>query len=258
MAEPIRAVLLDLDGVFYVGDQLIPGGVATLEKLRERAIPYRFITNTTTSSSTQLLDKLAGLGIPARGEELMTAPLATRSYLLREGLERCYLAVADAVAEDFRGVTRVEDGPDAVVLGDIGDAWDYELLDSLFGYLADGARLVAMHRNRYWQKAGGLHVDIGLFVAGLEYVADTEAVITGKPARAFFDAALHSMDATPRETLLVGDDIHSDIGGAQGAGLRGALVKTGKYREALVRDSGIEPDWTLDSIADLERCLKES
>ncbi len=145
-----------------------------------------------------------------------------------------------------------------MVLGDIGDAWDYELLDKLFGYLVDGARLVAMHRNRYWQKAGGLHVDIGLFVAGLEYVADTEAVITGKPANAFFDAALRSMGAGSGETLLVGDDIHSDIGGAQRAGLRGVLVKTGKYREALVRESGIEPDWIIDSIAGLEECFQES
>ncbi len=258
MAKTVAAVLLDLDGVFYVGDRLLEGGVETLDMLRRRGIPYRFITNTTTRSCGQLLDKLQGLGLPAAREDLMTAPLATRSYLEREGLERCYFAVADAIAEDFQGLEHTEKAPDAVVLGDIGDAWDYELLDKLFGYLVDGARLVAMHRNRYWQKAGGLHVDIGLFVAGLEYVADTEAVITGKPANAFFDAALRSMGAGSGETLLVGDDIHSDIGGAQRAGLRGVLVKTGKYREALVRESGIEPDWIIDSIAGLEECFQES
>jgi ribonucleotide monophosphatase NagD (HAD superfamily) len=118
-----------------------------------------------------------------------------------------------------------------------------------------GAELVAMHRNKYWQKTGGLHVDIGAFVAGLEYVADVEATITGKPSAAFFDAAVASLGVKSANVVLVGDDIQSDIGGAQSAGLRAALVATGKYRPDLVAQSGIVPDWQLASIADLESIL---
>ncbi|HLS99094.1 MAG: TIGR01458 family HAD-type hydrolase [Porticoccaceae bacterium] len=256
MGDRVDGLLFDLDGVFYVGDQLVPGGVEALRTLRARGIPHRFITNTTTRSAAALRDKLEAFGLPVTVQQLITAPVATRDYLRREGLTRCCLAVAPEVLEDFAGIEQVETRPQAVVIGDIGEAWTYALLDRLFNHLLEGARLVAMHRNRYWQTEAGLHVDIGCFVAGLEYVAATEAVVTGKPSRAFFAAALASLGIAPGRVAVVGDDILSDVGGAQQAGLRAALVKTGKYRADLVARAGVTPDWTLDSIADLDRLLE--
>lgn len=255
MAQDIDGFLFDLDGVFYVGDELIPGAVGVLEKLRARGIPCRFITNTTTQSAAALRRKLAALGIPANAGQLMTAPVATRDYLLKQGLTCCHLAVAPQVREDFAGIEHSEQDPQAVVIGDIGEAWSYRLLDSLFQHLLRGARLVAMHRNKYWETGEGLHVDIGAFVAALEYVAATEAVITGKPSAAFFTAALDDLGVEGSRVVVVGDDVLTDVGGAQRAGLRGVLVKTGKYRADLVARSGVVPDWTINSIADLESIL---
>ena len=246
----VGGILFDLDGVFYVGDRRIPGALDALEFLDERGIPYCFITNTTTQSAAELQDKLAELGIPCQREQLITAPVATADYLLRQGVERCFFAVNESVLADFSAFRPVDENPDAVVLGDIGDRWSYSLLDCIFQHLLGGAALVAMHRNKYWQKSGGLHIDIGAFVAGLEYVADIEAVITGKPTKTFFDAALGYLGIDSSQALLVGDDIHSDIGGAQSAGIRAALVKTGKYRADLVARSGIEPEFVLQSIAE--------
>lgn len=257
MKAPVDGLLVDLDGVLYVGDQLIPGAVATLHALRARGIPYRFITNTTTLSAAALCAKLAAFGLPVTVNHLITAPVATRDYLLREGLTRCYLAVAAEVRADFAGVDHDEQRPQAVVMGDIGDAWSYQLLNRLFGYLLDGARLVAMHRNKYWQTERGLHVDIGAFVAGLEYAAATEAVVTGKPSPAFFAAALASLGIDGDRVAVVGDDAHSDIGGAQRAGLRGVLVRTGKYRADLVARSGIVPEWNIASIAELHLVMDD-
>jgi len=161
--------------------------------------------------------------------------------------------VTPAVIEDFSGIEHTEENPQAVVIGDIGDAWSYSLLDNLFQHLLGGARLVAMHRNKYWQTGQGLHVDIGAFVAGLEYVMSTEAVITGKPSAAFFAAALESLGVDSARVVVVGDDVQTDVAGAQAVGLRAAQVKTGKYRAELVADSGVTPDWTIDSIAELEQ-----
>jgi len=251
----VRGVLFDLDGVFYIGDQLVPGAVAALDTLVARGISWRYITNTTTQSAAELRAKLAAMGIPCGGEQLVTAPLATASYLREEGVSRCFFAVSPRVMEDFSGFRHTDDRPEAVVIGDIGEAWSYRLLDRLFQCLLGGARLVAMHRNKYWQREGGLHVDIGAFVAGLEYVAEVEAVITGKPAPAFFAAALASLGVAREAAVLIGDDVYSDVGGAQGVGLRAALVKTGKYREELVAKSGIVPDWILPSVADLVSVL---
>src|SRR5690606_40756326 len=140
----------------------------------------------------------------------------------------CCLAVAPEVLEDFAGIEQVETRPQAVVIGDIGEAWTYALLDRLFNHLLEGARLVAMHRNRYWQTEAGLHVDIGCLVAGLEYVAATEAVVAGKPSRALFAAGLAGLGIAPGRVAVVGVDVLSEVGGAQQVGLRAALVKTGK------------------------------
>jgi HAD superfamily hydrolase (TIGR01458 family) len=253
MSETVKGFLFDLDGVFYVGDSLIPGALECLAELDARSVPYRFVTNTTTMSSAMLMHKLAAMGLQCRPGDLVSAPVATASYLKRNGLNSCFFAVDDAVQADFDGFRQCDDTPQAVIVGDIGDAWNYALVDRLFGFIIGGAELVAMHRNKYWQKQEGLHVDIGAFVAGLEYVAGVEAVITGKPSTVFFDAAIASLGVPRKQVVLVGDDIQSDIGGAQRAGIRAALVKTGKYRPELAAKSGIEPEWVLNSIADLAR-----
>jgi HAD superfamily hydrolase (TIGR01458 family) len=125
----------------------------------------------------------------------------------------------------------------------------------LFGLLVSGAKLVAVHRNRYWQTEMGLQPDLGLFVTGLEYAADVEAIVVGKPARQFFQAACQGVALEPARVVLIGDDIESDIGGAQQAGLEGILVHTGKYRAERVRRSGIRPDSEIDSVADLPELL---
>lgn len=247
----IAGILFDLDGVFYVGDDLIPGAIETLDFLAEHQLSYCFITDTTTQSAEELQHKLWGMGIPCRQNQLITAPVATANYLEHAAITRCFFAVNDSVLDDFPLVDAVEVKPQAVVVGDIGDRWNYDLLDQIFQHLLSGAVLVAMHRNKYWQNAGGLHVDIGAFIAGLEYVSESKAVITGKPSVAFFKAALKYLGVDKDQALLVGDDIHSDIGGAQSAGIRAALVQAGKYRRELVQASGIQPDHLLSSIAEV-------
>ncbi|MGD9660309.1 MAG: hypothetical protein AB7U63_03450 [Porticoccaceae bacterium] len=123
LKQPVKGILFDLDGVFYVDDQLIPGAVGCLRRLRKRNIGCRFVTNTTTQSSRELEDKLVGLGIPCRRDELITAPVATANYLRRSGIQRCYFAVKPAVMADFDGFSHTDDQPEAVVVGDIGEAW---------------------------------------------------------------------------------------------------------------------------------------
>ena len=95
-------------------------------------------------------------------------------------------------------------------------------------------------------------MDIGAFVAGLEYVTQKEAIVIGKPSKDFFDLAVEDMGLPVGEVVMVGDDINSDVGGAQQAGLKGVLVKTGKYREQLVRHADVPPDLVIESVAKLQ------
>ncbi len=250
-----KGLLLDLDGVFYVDDQVIPGARDAIRLLQQRRIPHLYLTNTTTRSQAELADKLQALGLPIEAGHILSAPMAARRYLEAEGLSRVRLVLRESVKRDFTGLVEDDDQPEAVVIGDIGSAWDYELLNAIFRNLVDGARLIALHRNRYWQMAEGLRLDIGAFVVGLEYAARTEALIMGKPACDFFTTALNSLGLPAREVAMVGDDIESDVGGAQSCGMRGVLVHTGKYRPQLAARAGVTPDAELKTIADLAQLL---
>ena len=251
----IDALLLDMDGVLYVGDAAIPGAAEALRHLREQRIPFRFITNTTTRTPEALREKMQRLGIAASPEEIFTALSATRLYLEERGKPSLFLLVREQVKSMFRGFPQDDRNPDYVVIGDIGADWDYATLNRVFNMIMAGAGLICMHRNKFWQTEDGLRMDIGAFVAGLEYVTDTEALVIGKPSSTFFRVALASLASDVARTAIVGDDIDADIGGGQAVGLQGVLVRSGKFREATLQHSPVRPDHVLDSIAGLPALL---
>jgi HAD superfamily hydrolase (TIGR01458 family) len=252
-----HALLLDIDGVLYVEDEPVGGAVAAVARLRAAGCALRFVTNTTNRTRAATLAKLLRLGFAVADSELIT-PAALAVRVCRErGHRRVALFVAEGVEVDFAGLEQVDgahaDGAhaDAVIVGDLGEAWDYAALNAAFRLAMDGAELIALQKNRYWQRADGLSLDVGPFVAALEYATGREATVVGKPAAAFFEQALADAGAAAGDTVMVGDDVESDVGGALRAGLAGILVRTGKYREEIVRASGIEPTATVDSIADV-------
>lgn len=254
--KDIKGFLFDLDGVFYIGPDLIEGGVETIEYLKAYGYPCRFVTNSSTRSINTLHRKLTDLGLPIDHEEIITSAKATVLYLRQLGNPSCYLCVNDDVIKDFAEITQTDNNPDIVVLGDIGDLWNYDILNRMFGMLIDGAELVAMHKGRYWQEPEGLQLDIGAFVAGLEYTTGKKATVIGKPNPAYFKLALADMELNEAEVLMIGDDILNDVGGAQNAGMRAALVKTGKYRADLIEKSSVSPDFILNSVNSLIDFLK--
>jgi HAD superfamily hydrolase (TIGR01458 family) len=138
-------------------------------------------------------------------------------------------------------------------VGDLAERWTYQLLQEAFEYLMDGADLIALSRDRYWLRGERLALDAGPFVAALEFASGRPARVAGKPSEAFYAEALGSLGMeTSRAVAMVGDDLWSDVEGAQRAGLQGWLVRTGKFRESALRESGIHPDRILDSVALLE------
>jgi len=170
--------------------------------------------------------------------------------------------VPEAALEDLPDFQVTEEHPQAVVVGDLDDGWTFEILNRAFRHLMDGAELVALSRDRYWQKPDGLVLDCGPFVAALEYASGHRAAVCGKPSGEFYRAALASLGPwaleRPREVLMVGDDVWGDIQGAQHAGLTAWLVRTGKYREDVVARSGVQPDAVLASVAEIPGLLPAS
>ena len=250
-----RAVLLDLDGVLYVEDEPVPGAAEAVERMRAAGLTLRFVTNTTSHSRGATLEKLSALGFEVGHEELITPAVLALQHCRECGQRRVMLLMTDGVKADFAELEEAEDEVDAVVVGDLGERFAYDVLNRAFRHLLAGAELIALQKNRYWLREDGLCLDVGPFVAALEYAAVCEAHVVGKPARAFFDHVLAAAGAPPDEAAMVGDDIESDIGGALSAGLAAILVRTGKYRAEAVLASGIQPTATVDSIADVPGVL---
>ena len=253
MVEGVSALLVDLDGVLYVEDEPIAGARDAVARLRG-GIALRFVTNTTAHSRARTLDKLTRLGFDVEPEELVTpAALAVR-HCRERGHRRVALVMNEEVKRDFAGLEEAgEPGgaeeADAVILGDLGPAFGYEILNAAFRHVIAGAELIALQKNRYWLRADGLSLDVGPFVAAIEYATRCDAYVVGKPARGFFEGVLGDLGVAAADAAMVGDDVESDVGGALAAGLAGILVRTGKYRAEAVRASGVEPTATVDSIA---------
>jgi HAD superfamily hydrolase (TIGR01458 family) len=252
------AVLLDIDGVLYVGNEPIAGAVAALAELRRISAAVRLVTNTTSKSRREIFEHLRTLGFEVDEREVLTPAALALRHCRERGHRSVRLLVADALLEDLAGLAQAPSGQpvDAIVLGDLGEGFTGEVLNDAFRLLMDGAELVALQHNRYWRRADGLVLDVGAYSAALEYASGTEAVVVGKPARAFFAAALGDLHARPCEAVMIGDDIEADVGGAIDAGLDGVLVRTGKYRRDALESSGVTPTAIADSIADVPALLR--
>jgi len=250
----IRGVLFDLDGTIYQGNELIEGAAATLDWLRQQEFPFCFVTNTTSKPRQVVVEKLGRLGIDVPVDSIFTAPAVAYRYLLEHDLRRCYFLLKPTLLADFKGIETVDENPQAVVIGDLGDEFAYNNLNRAFRFLLDGARFITLARNRYFHADDGLSLDVGPFVAALEYATRREALLLGKPADTFFHTAVESLEIQPGEALMVGDDVESDVLGAQAVGLHGVAVKTGKYRADLMPED-VE---SIESIGDLPRWLESS
>lgn len=257
----MRGFLIDLDGTLYTDRGAVPGAVEAVAELRRRGIPFLFVTNTTRRSRRRLVERLAGYGFEVGAEEIVTAVVAGARLLEERGWRKIAPFVSPDTLEDFCGFDLVgplagpggaEDGePDAVVMGDLGSAWTPALLNRAFRYVLDGAALVALQKDRYWLGPTGLELDAGPYVAAIEYATNKRALVCGKPEAEFYRAALGLLGVAGPRVAMVGDDLWGDVEGAQRAGLAGWLVRTGKFREDVLRESGVVPDRILDSVADI-------
>lgn len=256
----MAAVLLDIDGVLHLSGEPIPGAADAVRELRRAGHRIRFVTNNTTRARVRLAQELRDIGFDFDEEEIETTPLAAGKLLAGS---RVLALVMSSIRPDLeRHVELVEEGPDAVLLGgadeseETGRVFAWENLNGAFAALRDGARLVCLHRNRWWQTSRGPLLDAGAVVAGLEYAAGVEAELVGKPSRAYFEAALAELGADTVETIMVGDDVEADVGGAKALGMRGVLVRTGKFTEAGLAAADVEPDAVLGSIRELPEWLE--
>ncbi len=251
----IKGFLIDLDGVLYVEDKVISGAIKTIQWLREQGIPFRFITNTTIRSRESIANKINDLGFEVETNEIFSTCTIAASWLKQNSFSKIHLMVTDDAKIDFVDFDLDTDKPEVVVIGDIGSQFNYEILNQAFRLINAGAKLVALQKNRFWKTTEGLSLDVGAFVAALEYACDVKAVLIGKPNRAYFEMALADMQLPAASAAMIGDDIFTDIKGGNEAGLKTILVKTGKFQEVSLEKVDAKPDFLIESISELESIL---
>ncbi len=239
----VKGLLIDIAGVLYQGTRALPGAAEAMDGLHAARVPHLLVTNTTRQTSQQLARHLRELGFYIESGRILSAADATADYVRQERLHP-YLLVHPGVRGLFADL--LDPIPNAVVLGDAGDAFDYDHLNRAFRLLMEGAPLITMGDSRYFQdRDGELCLDIAPFRAALEVAADVRATIIGKPSANFFLTACHHLALSPEDVMMIGDDARTDVAAARKAGLQACLVRTGKYREgdeqscpdALVADS---------------------
>ena len=252
-------ILLDIDGVLAVSWKSLPGAAETLGWLAEQGMSFRLVTNTSSRSRRQIAELLADAGMEVEPSAILTAVSSAARYLDEHYRgSGCLVVNEGPLGEDLEGVEIVEaDSAGVVLLGGAGPSVDYRVLDAVFKLADDGVPVVALHRNTRYQTADGPALDMGAFIVGLETAAGIEIPIVGKPAPEFFQAALDDLAVDPGHALMVGDDIGSDVRGAQAIGITGVLVRTGKFRPSDLDGSGRAPDHLIDDIGHLPDLLED-
>jgi HAD superfamily hydrolase (TIGR01458 family) len=255
----MAAILLDVDGVLHVSGAPIAGAAAAVRRLRADGHRIRFVSNTTTRSRAQVGEQLRQMGIEVEDDELQTTGRVAARVLKGK---RVLALTMPGLLDDLEGLQLVGMNVEAVLLGgadegeETGRVFSYLNLNRAFHELEAGADLYCLHKNRWWQTADGARLDAGAFVAGLEYAAEIEATVLGKPSNAYFAAALEALDAEAGLTWMVGDDLETDIVGAHKHGMKTLLVRTGKFRPDDVDRSQVQPDGIVSSIAQLPDWLE--
>jgi len=254
----IRGLLLDLDGVVYMGDDPVPGAAGVISWLQEEGCPFRFVSNSTRKSVRDIARRLSEMGIRAGPDHIITPAVAAAGLARQRGWSRAFLVTAAGVKEDFSGagIMPCEDGCDCIIVGDCGEGFTYGSLNRAFRLALDGVPVLALEKDRYFRDTDGLSLSAGPFVAALEYATGREAELVGKPSPSYFGAALASMGLEPGEVAMVGDDAISDVQGAMDTGMAGILVQTGKYSPAALAGCRRPPTAVLPSIAALQEYLE--
>jgi len=245
----VKNIVLDITGVLKDGGQAITGSVDAIEKLYKSGLQVRFCTNETTMTRDSLVQQLKGLGFNLI-EKHVFPPVPAMCKVLSERNLRPHLLVHPDSLPDFKDVDC--SNPNCVIIGDATEQFSYDNLNKAFQTLMqmDTPILFSLGRGKYYQEKGELVLDVGAYMAALEYATGTTAEIVGKPSSTFFGAVLQDMGAAASETVMVGDDIVNDVGGAQACGMTGVLVRTGKFRPKDEDHPSVKPDAIVDNLAE--------
>ncbi len=251
----MKPLLIDLDGVLKIGNSPAPDVKEFLYFIQQNKIPACILSNSTLRTGDLVKEFFSShnieLSIPA-----ITAFDATLTFI-RKNYKKVQVYCRDYLIHHFEDLIDNEK-PEAIVIGDIEDKWNYQIMNDIFKKVFAGADLVAMHKNKYWNPNGELLIDAGAFITGIEFASGKSAILIGKPSPLYFKAALESIDAKIEDGFfMIGDDIENDIKASQDIGGKGILIYTGKTKFPLDKSLNIKPDFDAQSLKEVISILRQ-
>jgi arabinose operon protein AraL len=248
--------ILDLDGTVYLGERVIPGAPATIAALRAGGSRIVFLSNKPLEPAADYAEKLTRLGIPARPDEVLTSSGAMARYLAREAPGARVYLIGERPLEDELLRAGIRIVADPLLARYVVVSWDrqfdYRKLNDALQAIRNGARFIATHPDRTCPLDGGEVADAGGMIGAVEGVTGRKVeLIAGKPSPVMARAALDLLGLAPAECLIVGDRLETDIRMGREAGIATALVLTGVTRREQSAAASVQPDYVLNSVADL-------
>ena len=257
--DTIKGILSDIDGTLYFKGKPIEGAIETVSELKRKGFKLLFFTNTDSKTPKTIYSILKNYGFKVEEREIFSPIIALKEFLKSKSNPSLFLVTTKEVRGEFEEFDFVNEGkiPDFVIIADFQDDWNLYRLNQAFRHVLNGAKLLGTQGNRFFlDREGNPVIDTGSFVQLIAYAANVEPIIFGKPSKAFFNEALKKLGIESEETLVVGDDIESDIQGAIKSGIKAFLVKTGKGSIYENKKISIKPNKIIDSFPSLLDYLK--
>ncbi|WP_278313837.1 HAD-IIA family hydrolase [Lolliginicoccus levis] len=252
----VEGVLFDIDGVLVTSWQAIEGAADAVRAVRESGRRCGFLTSTTSLTRELIAAKLTKLGIPAEADDIMTAAYLTAQHVRENHPDaQCWVLNQGDVFIDMDDVTWAAKKPDLIILGGAGPEFSHEALSRVAELMLAGVPVIAMHQGLTWATSSGLKLDVGAYIPGLEAAGNNRITVIGKPSPGAFEKSARMLGIAPKHTLMIGDDLNNDVLAGQRAGMRGVLVRTGKFHQPVLDASRDKPDHVVDSVADLPELL---
>jgi 4-nitrophenyl phosphatase len=246
----LRAVVLDMDGVLWRANQVLPGVAEFFAFVQQHQIGFALATNNSTKTVESYIDRLNRVGVPAASEQVITSAVATADYVRRHyPVETPLYIIGETGLHETLAAHGYHEDParaEVVIVG-MDMQLTYEKLKIATLRIRAGADFIGTNGDRTFPVPEGLVPGNGSLIAAIQTATDVESVMIGKPGKFMFDVALQYLGTTPEQTLMIGDRLETDILGAQQAGLPSALVLTGvttadQAREDMVQADGVFAD----------------
>jgi len=248
--------IFDLDGTIYRGEKLIPGAQETIEKLKSLRKKIVYLSNKPLQTREDYAAKLTCLGIPTEPREVINSSLVMAQWLTENAPGTTIFAIGEPplIAELIREGFRLSENPEEVqfVIASFDRTFDYRKLNIALQAIKKGARFVATNPDRTCPVEGGEIPDCAAMIGAVEGATGKKVeTIVGKPSAIMMQVALKTMNVAPRECLLVGDRLETDIAMGKKAGMATALVLTGVTNRETLRQSPWQPDYVWESVVEI-------